>query len=78
MLCWEMVLGQDIKVGGEWMGIERVKRESGGRVEQGKGETDIVTSTSSIVILPWICFIAAPAFFIATRVSWLMFADSIE
>lgn len=29
----------------------------------------IVTSTSSIVIFPCICFIAAPAFFIATSVS---------
>ena len=38
----------------------------------------MVTSTSSIVILPWISFIALPAFFMATRVSWLMFADSME
>ena len=37
-----------------------------------------MTSTSSIVILPCISFIALPAFFIATSVSWLMFADSIE
>lgn len=44
----------------------------------GRNETHIVVSTSSIVILPWICFMAAPAFFMATRVSWLMFADSME
>ena len=38
----------------------------------------MVTSTSSMVIFPWMAFIAAPAFFMAARVSWLMFADSIE
>jgi len=38
----------------------------------------IVVSTSSMVILPWISFMALPAFFMATSVSWLMFADSME
>lgn len=47
------------------------------RVGNGR-ETHIVVSTSSMVILPWICFMAAPAFFMATRVSWLMLADSME
>ncbi len=42
------------------------------------GDTYMVTSTSSIVIFPWMVFIAAPAFFMAASVSWLMFADSME
>ena len=40
--------------------------------------TYIVVSTSSMVIFPCISFIALPAFFMATRVSWLIFADSME
>lgn len=49
-----------------------------GTFEGRLGLTYIVTSTSSMVIFPWMAFIAVPAFFIAARVSWLMFADSIE
>lgn len=40
--------------------------------------TYIVSSTLSIVMFPWICVMAAPAFFIAFSVSWLIFAASIE
>lgn len=56
-------------------GKERRGKE--GEIEK-KIPAHIVVSTSSMVILPWICFMAAPAFFMATRVSWLMFADSME
>jgi hypothetical protein len=40
--------------------------------------TYIVSSTLSILSLPWICFIASPARSIAARVSLLMFAASME
>lgn len=41
------------------------------------GATNITLSTLSIVRPAWMCFIAAPAFFMASRVSLLMFAVSI-
>lgn len=40
--------------------------------------TYIVSSTLSILSLPWICFIASPARSIAARVSLLIFAASME
>ena len=40
--------------------------------------TNIIASTLSMLRLPWMSFIALPAFFMALRVSWLMFADSME
>lgn len=39
--------------------------------------SSIVASTLSIVSPPWICFMAAPAFFMAFSVSWFMFAASM-
>lgn len=49
------------------------------REERGKDKaTYIVSSTLSMLRLPWICAIAVPACFIALRVSWLIFAASIE
>ncbi len=38
----------------------------------------MVSSTLLGVRLPWMCFMASVARFIARKVSWLMLADSIE
>ena len=37
----------------------------------------MVLSTSSGLSLPWMCFMATPARFIARKVSWLILADSM-
>lgn len=60
------------------VGEKEEEEEGKGRDIWRKGRTNMTSSTLSIVKPACMFFIAAPAFFIASSVSLLMFAVSIE